>query len=121
MRSRKAAKWTEFFVFLAAAALLAILCAVAAHAQIVEEKKDPTITIQFSENGVTVTPQNPYAVWVEPGTSKVMILQKGSYLLTGASSEGQVIVDLSEKSGTGTGRFRLAMQRRACHLGEKRR
>lgn len=97
MRSRKAAKRTELLVFLAAAALLAILCAVAAHAQIVEEKKDPTTTIQFSENGVTVTPQNPYAVWVEPGTSKVTILQKGSYLLTGSSSEGQVIVDLSKK------------------------
>ena len=97
MRSRKAAMWAEVLVFLAAALLLGALCAVAAHAQMMEEKADPTITITFSENGVTVNPADPYAVWVEPEINRVTILKKGNYLLTGTSEDGQVVVLLSKK------------------------
>lgn len=96
MRSRKAAIRAEILVFLAAILLLGALCGVAAHAQIIEEKADQTITITFSDSGVTVSPADPYAVWVDSETNCVTILQKGSYLLSGTSADGQVVVSLSK-------------------------
>lgn len=97
MRSRKSAMITELAVFVCAAVLLAALCALAAQAQIVEEKAEHTITITFSDEGVKVSPADPYAVDVNTGTNCVTILKKGDYLLTGSADEGQVVVSVPEE------------------------
>ena len=97
MRSRKAALRAEIGLFTAALLLFCLCGAALLYRQVLEENKDSTIEIEFSDSGVAVTPYDPYAVHVEPETNRVTILQKGEYLLTGSAEEGQVVVALSKK------------------------